>query len=151
MKCPVCRNVQVDPCTLQCGHAICQLCLAHMYKNLDKFCPVCKEPWNVFPAISYNYRQSLSLCHGVTYLQLLLLLYTLYFRANIESSYGDEVSQLRMQYTQEDKEVIEEFLKAKRSKSETLVEREGLFGNSINICSSPSPFLSLTLSSHTLL
>ena len=37
-----------------------------------------------------------------------------------------------MQYTQEDKEVIEEFLKAKREfslKSETYVEREGLFGN----------------------
>ena len=69
----------------------------------------------------------------------------LYFRANIESSYGHEISQLRMQYTQEDKEVIEEFLKAKRSKSETLVEREGLFGNSINICSSPSPPLSFYL------
>jgi hypothetical protein len=37
-----------------------------------------------------------------------------------------------MQYTQEDKEVIEEFLKAKRSwsKSDTLVEREDLIGNS---------------------
>ena len=55
------------------------------------------------------------------------------FRANIESSYGHKVGQLRMQYTQEDKEIIEEFLKAKRSfsvKSETHVEREGLFGNS---------------------
>ena len=54
-------------------------------------------------------------------------------RAIIESSYGHQVSQLRMQYTQEDKEVIKEFLKAKRSfslKSDTHVEREGLFGNS---------------------
>ena len=54
-------------------------------------------------------------------------------RAIIESYYGHQVSQLRMQYTQEDKEVIEEFLKAKRSfslKSDTHVERESLFGNS---------------------
>ena len=58
MKCPVCRTLQVDPCTLQCGHTICQLCLARMYKNFDKFCPMCKEPWSVFPAISYSYRYS---------------------------------------------------------------------------------------------
>ena len=56
MKCPVCRTLQVDPCTLQCGHTICQLCLARMHKNFDKFCPMCKEPWSMFPAISYDYR-----------------------------------------------------------------------------------------------
>ena len=62
---------------------------------------------------------------------------TIIIRANIESSYGHKVSELRMQYTQEDKEVIEEFLKAKRSKSEIHMEREDLSGNSIYICSSP--------------
>ena len=65
------------------------------------------------------------------------------FRANIESSYGHEVSQLRMQYTEQDKEVIEEFLKAKRSfsqKSETNVEGEGTFGK---YSPSLSPSLSL--------
>ena len=63
MKCPVCRTLEVDPCTLQCGHTICQLCLARMYKNSYKVCPMCKEPWSMFPAISYDYRyndQSLS-------------------------------------------------------------------------------------------
>ena len=68
MKCPVCRTLQVDPCTLQCGHTICQLCLARMYKNFDKFCPTCKEPWSMFPAISYDYRyiDQSSLCYSVT-------------------------------------------------------------------------------------
>ena len=36
-----------------------------------------------------------------------------YCRANIESSYGHEVTQIRMQYTPEDKELIKEFLEAK--------------------------------------
>jgi hypothetical protein len=56
MKCPVCLNIQVDPCTLQCGHSICQLCLARLWKNEGTFCPVCKQTWREFPAISYNYR-----------------------------------------------------------------------------------------------
>ena len=56
IKCPVCHDIQVDPCTLQCGHALCQLCLAGMWKRNNKSCPVCKETWQGFPAISYNYR-----------------------------------------------------------------------------------------------
>ncbi len=56
VKCPVCLNVQVDPCTLQCGHSICQLCLARLWKNDEKFCPICKQTWREFPAVSYNYR-----------------------------------------------------------------------------------------------
>ena len=43
-----------------------------------------------------------------------------YCRANIESSYGQQVTQLRIQYTPEDKELIKEFLEAKRHLSETL-------------------------------
>ena len=53
------------------------------------------------------------------------------FRANIESSHGEQVTQLRMQYSQEDKEILEEFLKAKRSfspKPEAHVKREDIFG-----------------------
>ena len=56
MKCPVCLNVEVDPCTLRCGHTFCQLCLARMWKDNKKICPVCKQMWRVFPAISYDHR-----------------------------------------------------------------------------------------------
>ena len=55
-KCPVCRNIHVDPSTLQCGHTICELCLARMWKIDSKSCPVCKETWKMFPAVSYDYR-----------------------------------------------------------------------------------------------
>ena len=72
----------------------------------------------------------------IAIIEQIVIIIIIIIRANIESSYGHKVSELRMQYTQEDKEVIEE-LKAKRSKSEILMEREDLSGNSINICSSP--------------
>ena len=75
--------------------------------------------------------------HNVLIASIEQIVIIITIRANIESSYGHKVSELRMQYTQEDKEMIEKFLKAKRSKSEILMEREDLSGNSINICSSP--------------
>ena len=56
VKCGVCRDIQIDPCTLACGHAFCLLCLARLWKDNEKFCPVCKETWEVFPAISYDFR-----------------------------------------------------------------------------------------------
>ena len=59
MKCPVCKDIQVDPCTLQCGHTVCQLCLACMWKHGDQVCPVCKNPWQVFPAVTIDYRYSI--------------------------------------------------------------------------------------------
>ena len=40
-----------------------------------------------------------------------------YFRTNIETVYGQQVAQLRKQYTQEDKELIREVLEAKESSS----------------------------------
>ena len=51
------------------------------------------------------------LCHQVGYS------YVHYssFRANIESFCGSQVDQLRKEYTQEDKELIEEYLEAKES------------------------------------
>ena len=55
-KCPVCLNIYIDPCNLSCGHTFCQLCLAHMWESNKNTCPVCKEIWKVFPAISFNYR-----------------------------------------------------------------------------------------------
>ena len=75
------------------------------------------------------------------------------FRANIERSYGQEIAQLRIQYTQEDKEVIDQYLKAKRSfslESEAHVETEDLLGNNSLSLSPPlSLSLSLSLSLHT--
>ena len=56
VKCPVCLNVHIDPCTLSCGHTFCQLCLARMWKDKKEICPVCKKTWKVFPAISFDYR-----------------------------------------------------------------------------------------------
>ena len=38
-----------------------------------------------------------------------------YFRANIESTYSHEVEQIRREYSQEDKELIEKYLEAKRT------------------------------------
>ena len=58
-----------------------------------------------------------------------------YCRANIESSYGHEVTQIRKQYTPEDKELIKEFLEAKRifdleseSYGQTFVKRKDFLG-----------------------
>ena len=56
MKCPVCLDVLIDPCTLSCGHTFCQLCLARMWKDNKENCPVCKETWKVYPAVSFDYR-----------------------------------------------------------------------------------------------
>ena len=41
--------------------------------------------------------------------------YCTFYRANIERLYGPQVEQLRKEYTQEDKELLEEYLEAKRS------------------------------------
>ena len=41
-----------------------------------------------------------------------------YFRTNIETVYGQQVAQIRKQYTQEDKELIKEVLEAKASSSQ---------------------------------
>ena len=56
LQCPVCRNVLIDPCTLQCGHTTCQLCLAKMWGHKDTMCPLCKEPWQVLPSVAIDLR-----------------------------------------------------------------------------------------------
>ena len=45
------------------------------------------------------------------------IIYLIYVRTTIESSYGQQVAQLREQYTQEDKELIKEVLGAKSATS----------------------------------
>ena len=45
------------------------------------------------------------------------IIYLIYVRTTIESSYGQQVAQLREQYTQEDKELIKEVLGAKCARS----------------------------------
>ena len=49
--------------------------------------------------------------------KLYTVMYTilLLYRANIESSYGSQVDQLRKEYTQEEKELIKKYLAAKKS------------------------------------
>ena len=42
-----------------------------------------------------------------------------FYRANIEGSYGSQVDQLRKEYTQEEKKLIEKYLEAKKSCSLT--------------------------------
>ena len=62
-----------------------------------------------------------------------------YFRANVESSYGPQVVQRRMQYTQKDKELIKKFVEARSYslKSETFerkleeLEVESMLGKHI--------------------
>lgn len=56
MECPVCHDIQADPCTLQCGHTTCQLCLAGMWKYGDHLCPICKEPWQTLPSVNIDHR-----------------------------------------------------------------------------------------------
>ena len=55
-----------------------------------------------------------------------------YCRANIESSYGHEVTQIRMQYTPEDKELIKEakriFDLESESYGQTFVKRKDFLG-----------------------
>ena len=110
-KCPVCLNVQVDPCTLSCGHTVCQLCLARMWKSNNKICPVCKETWKVFPAISYDFRWEELNCYAIT---KTIISSNLLYRSKIESAHGREIEQLRKEYSQEDKELIEKYLEGKR-------------------------------------
>ena len=53
--------------------------------------------------------------------KLYTVMYTILhlYRANIESSYGSQVDQLRKEYTQEEKELIEKYLEEKKSCSLT--------------------------------
>ena len=61
MKCPVCKEILVDPCTLQCGHTFCQLCLACIVLKTSeppssRSCPLCKQPWQVIPDINRAFK-----------------------------------------------------------------------------------------------
>ena len=114
MKCPVCKDIQVDPCTLQCGHTVCQLCLARMWKSQNQFCPLCKDHWQVYPAITIDYRYMANM-HCVQCLYTPDLKFN--YRDNIEKFYSDKIVQLRNSYTPEDKELIKEFLSTKNSSS----------------------------------
>ena len=120
MKCPVCLNVHVDPCTLSCGHTFCQDCLAHMWKSNKKICPVCKETWKVLPSISFDYRYMYDKFAMVS-LTCTISFYVLH-RRNIESAHGHEVELLRKKYSLEDKELVEKFLEAKTISSESLAQ-----------------------------
>jgi hypothetical protein len=56
---------------------------------------------------------------------LLITSFYVLYRRNIETAHGREVERLRKEYSQEDKELIEKFLEAKRNinlKSESLAK-----------------------------
>jgi len=63
MSCVVCSEVLVDPCSLQCGHSFCQLCLANLWKSKARApstilqCPICRESWgSSYPGINIQLR-----------------------------------------------------------------------------------------------
>ena len=108
----MCRNVQVDPCTALCGHTICQLCLAKLWEPRSTKCPLCKELWQVPPAISIDLRYphfTILLFYPHNY----FFSYPLVPRDNIESTHGDEISSIRSHYTDEDNKLITNFLHLK--------------------------------------
>jgi predicted transcriptional regulator len=55
-----------------------------------------------------------------------IISFYLFYRRNIESAHGHEVERLRKEYSQEDKDLIEEYLEAKKVfnlKSEGLAQK----------------------------
>ena len=111
MKCPVCLNIQVDPCTLVCGHATCQLCLARLWEKGDYSCPVCKQSWKVIPSVSIDFRYLLFM---LSQNQWYVCIVSCHFRDNIESYHSHQVTLLREQYTPKDRQLIQRFLSEKK-------------------------------------
>lgn len=64
--CPVCFDVLMDPCSLNCGHTFCELCLASVWKAeagnwiehhpRSILCPTCRNPTESFPQVNYALR-----------------------------------------------------------------------------------------------
>lgn len=63
--CPVCFDVLVDPCSLNCGHTFCELCLASVWKAEEEKwrdsprsiqCPTCRSPTESFPQVNLALR-----------------------------------------------------------------------------------------------
>ena len=116
MKCPVCHDVQVDPCTLSCGHTTCQLCLAHMWDNGNHSCPVCKTSWQVIPAISIEYRYIIRSVISYLYASSHFMFY---YREQIEKLYSKQETQRRKQYTEDEKDLIKRLLSGKVCKEDS--------------------------------
>ncbi|KAI9221058.1 hypothetical protein BC828DRAFT_382069 [Blastocladiella britannica] len=59
LVCPVCASVFVDAVSLECGHALCQRCLAQALASggaNQRRCPVCRQPVARDPVPSYALR-----------------------------------------------------------------------------------------------
>ena len=57
--CAVCADILIEPCTLQCGHSFCQLCLAVLWKSSAKkslCCPSCRQPSTHLPGVNIQLR-----------------------------------------------------------------------------------------------
>ena len=64
-SCPICFDVLMDPCSLNCGHTFCELCLATVWKteagnwtNIPRsiLCPTCRNPTESFPQVNFAMR-----------------------------------------------------------------------------------------------
>ncbi|KAJ1832845.1 hypothetical protein LPJ73_007960, partial [Coemansia sp. RSA 2703] len=42
LSCPICKELVQQPCTMPCGHNICNGCLCASLKNLGSNCPICR-------------------------------------------------------------------------------------------------------------
>ena len=64
-SCPICFDVLMDPCSLNCGHTFCELCLATVWKTeagnwtnspRSILCPTCRNPTESFPQVNFALR-----------------------------------------------------------------------------------------------
>ena len=64
-SCPICFDALMDPCSLNCGHTFCELCLAKVWKTeagnwsdipRSILCPTCRNPTESFPQVNFAMR-----------------------------------------------------------------------------------------------
>ena len=61
LTCSCCADLLVEPTTLECGHTVCRLCLAHWYMNGRRECPECRQKWHtdLVGKVNYTLRYSI--------------------------------------------------------------------------------------------
>ena len=63
LTCSCCADLLVEPTTLDCGHTVCRLCLAHWYLLGKRECPQCRQVWqnNMVGNVNYTLRWALQI------------------------------------------------------------------------------------------